>query len=473
MKNKIILKVILTIMVFGLGSPMVSAQGFAAIIEITEKLEQQLDELENNQKKDISAIRNQLSKAQSNANLDLAELNKSVSTFQTRLDQFEGNLTQLQDDQPELLFASVDSTFTVLDTRLNQFEGNLSQLQEFEGLVVNLRSLVGELTSTLAAPAQATPSSVTVPDEAEESAPSDLEITGFADFNYVVPSAEETSASYGFGQIEIDLATGIGDYIGVEAALAYDPDAETFGSGAFVVDVSLFGSEGDHYLTMTGIDHGGVLAGQFDVPFGIDLNVYPSIDRKLVSGPLVVEHTHDGWNDHGVQFYVEQSKFNLVAYSSNGFGYVYADTVDVEMKSALGGRLGFTPFDMLELGGSYATFTNEDDKSDMTLTGVDLQFSYGGFSLKSEYILHAMGLEADETVTNSGYYAQGMYEFGNFFVVGRQGLFSTDVDGVDDLTRTSIGGGWVIAEGAELRVEQQINSENDEKVTFIQLVVGF
>ena len=52
-------------------------------------------------------------------------------------------------------------------------------------------------------------------------------------------------------------------------------------------------------------------------------------------------------------------------------------------------------------------------------------------------------------------------------------MFSTDVEGVENLTRTSIGGGWVITEGAEVRIEQQLNSEDDEKITFIQLVVGF
>ena len=302
-----------------------------------------------------------------------------------------------------------------------------------------------------------------------------LTISGFADFRYSMPNSDEESSGYDVGQIEIDLATGIGKFTNVEAALAYDPDTEAFGSGAFIIDFHLFGSAGDHLRSVEGLNHSGVLIGQFDVPFGIDWQVYPSIDRKLVSGPLVVENTHDSWNDIGVQAYVEQPLYNFVAYSTNGFGYEYEDSngtpMKVEMKSALGGRFGFKPYDMLEIGGSYATFRNKDGKPDMTMTGVDFQFNYESLALKGEYISHVQGLET-KSVSHSGYYAQAAYDFGKFFLVGRQGLFSSDIDS-KNLTRTSVGAGWVFTEGAEIRIEQQLNSENDESLTFIQLVIGF
>ena len=43
MKNKTILKVIVTTVMLCIGCTAISAQGFAAIMEITEKLEKQLD----------------------------------------------------------------------------------------------------------------------------------------------------------------------------------------------------------------------------------------------------------------------------------------------------------------------------------------------------------------------------------------------------------------------------------------------
>jgi hypothetical protein len=66
-----------------------------------------------------------------------------------------------------------------------------------------------------------------------------------------------------------------------------------------------------------------------------------------------------------------------------------------------------------------------------------------------------------------------MYNFGSVYLVGRYGVFSVDEDGVEDIDRTSVGGGWTVFENCEIRLEHQINSESNEDLTFMQLVVGF
>ncbi len=53
----------------------------------------------------------------------------------------------------------------------------------------------------------------------------------------------------------------------------------------------------------------------------IDWNVYLSIDRNIVSGPIAVENIHDFWNDYGIQLYLESRLFNTVVYVTNSFGY--------------------------------------------------------------------------------------------------------------------------------------------------------
>jgi hypothetical protein len=305
-----------------------------------------------------------------------------------------------------------------------------------------------------------------------------IQITGFADFGYAAHQGEDQPDDYGFGQMEVDLATGIGKCIGVTAAIAYKTETETFGSREFVVDFSILGSKGNHFYEASGIDHAGIAAGQFDVPFGIDWQVYPSIDRKLVSAPLIVESTHNLWNDYGVQAYLETSQFNVVVFGTNGFGYQWVDEfsvpTEISVNMAVGGRVGFAPHEWVEIGGSYASFFNEDDENDMDMVGADLQFNYEDLSIKGEYIMQRTGLTYDEPWEDSGFYAQGMYDFGRVFLVGRYGTLFAFEEGADDWTRISAGAGWTILQGAELRLEYQNNSaEWVDDVTFLQLVVGF
>ncbi|MEE9555597.1 MAG: hypothetical protein V3W18_15020 [candidate division Zixibacteria bacterium] len=304
----------------------------------------------------------------------------------------------------------------------------------------------------------------------------DLDISGFGDVYLVSYQDAALGNDFIIGQMEVDLETNLAEKTVLGAAIAYDSELESFGLGAFTMDFHLWDQDGGHFRPVNGIDHSGLIAGLFDIPFGVDWNVYPSIDRKMVSAPLTVENTHDGWSDYGLQLYAENHRFNGVIYGVNGFSYEWTDElgepIDVEMKFAAGGRLGLKVYEHLEVGGSYGSFYSDNDKLDMDLTGVDFQFSQDNFAAKGEYISHRMAITETDGVTNTGYYIQGLYDLGRYFLVGRYDAFN--FDGVaEESTRMSIGAGWVLSEGSELRLEYQVNSEDKDDVSYLQIVAGF
>lgn len=215
-----------------------------------------------------------------------------------------------------------------------------------------------------------------------------LDITGFGDICY---NGEEDR--FAIGQAEVDLGVALDEGIDLEIAVALDKG--NFSTGSFTVDFHLFGSEGNHFRPVGGIDHSGIIAGQFDVPFGLDWLVYPAIDRKLVSGPVAVENIHDFGNDFGIQGYLKAGRLDAVLFAVNGFGYE-AEEADVEMNLALGGRAGIGILPQLEVGGSYAGFFDPDYALDMALIGADAQFGYRNFSAKGEFLVHRLGLAGDK-----------------------------------------------------------------------------
>ncbi|MFC1614719.1 hypothetical protein ACFL5K_05425, partial [Gemmatimonadota bacterium] len=411
-----------------------------SLIEKLEKLENRLNQVERTQKRDISKVEDQLSKVEPGP--ELAGVDSSISVLGSRMDRISEDLEVIRTstEQPE-------------------------ETEKVELLAMDLRNLVGELRSTIENSPREKPGISLELDPDSKLSP--IEITGFGDFSYAARQEAEEGDNLALGQAEIDLETIYDDKIVMTAAIAYDPGAETFGLGQFTVDFQLFGSEGDHFQSVKGIDHAGFIVGQFDVPFGLDYQVYPSIDRKMVTGPLAVANTHDFWNDYGFQAYAENRWFNAVAYGTNGFGYD-----EVEMNISTGGRLGIKPHELVEIGTSYAGFYNGDRQLDMALVGFDLQFNYQSFSFKGEYIEHKMSIAGGEPVTNTGFYGQGLYDFGRVFLFGRYGTFSPWEAEAEDNTRISGGGGFVVMEGVEFRLEHQSNS-GYEDATLLQVVVGF
>jgi hypothetical protein len=124
---------------------------------------------------------------------------------------------------------------------------------------------------------------------------STLQISGFGDLLATFQD-ENRGETFNIGQAEIDLESELIDKFSMVLAIAYDEDSFTI--GVFTVDYNIW--QADEFSPfILGIENITIGGGRFDVPFGIDYHVYPSIDRKLVSSPLVVEYTHNSWNDVG------------------------------------------------------------------------------------------------------------------------------------------------------------------------------
>ena len=228
-----------------------------------------------------------------------------------------------------------------------------------------------------------------------------LEISGFFDVVSNYDAAALNNSDFSLGQAEVDLEKSVADGVDAAIAIAYDNESAIFGLGAATVDLHLFGREGSHFWKSRGIEHSGIIAGQFDVPFGIDWEVYPSIDRKLISAPLVVENTHGGWNDFGFQFYLASGYFNFVGYAVNGFesmatiqtlnlstGLWEEEEIDTTPDDAYGGRFGLKPAPFAEFGTSFAVGLNKSRKQEMSIWGVDAEFDMGNALFKGEYIYH-------------------------------------------------------------------------------------
>ncbi|MBN2716211.1 MAG: hypothetical protein JXX14_10180 [Deltaproteobacteria bacterium] len=303
-----------------------------------------------------------------------------------------------------------------------------------------------------------------------------VEIFAFGDFMYVIQ--EDGPDDFAIGQLELDLTQDLITYVTITAAIAYDSEAESIGVGAFTVDGRLLGADESHLLQSKKIESLGVILGQFDVPFGIDYMEYASIDRRLVTGPIAVDATHDGWNDLGAQMYLIMPRFNAVLYGVNGFGYetveenVAGDELVFEHPTslAMGARLGVLPLEPLEIGGSLATFFNADAEIAQLLAGVDAALSVLDLTVKGEYIYQTQGLEADSDVSTHAMYGVALYDFQPVFVTARYSMVWPDM--MPNEKQLSLGFGVQIFENGEVRFEYSTNLETGGSTAFIQLAGG-
>jgi Sec-independent protein translocase protein TatA len=320
---------------------------------------------------------------------------------------------------------------------------------------------------------------------AEEEVPAGLEISGFFDVVNSYDRSDEDNSNFGLGQAEVDLANQVTNNVAVEVAIAYNSDDGLFELGAAIVDIHLFGNGGGNHVNSSFIDHSSIVVGQFDVPFGIDYFSYPSIERKFITAPRVVDMTHEGWNDFGAQFVMDSKYGNFVAYVVNGFeasaevldqvatlatGVDVFEEVNTTPSNAFGSRIGFKPFSKLEIGSSFAVGLNKSEKSEMTLWGADMYLDFGFLAFKGEYINHSLNRSVAKE-DNKGYYFQSIGFINQFFVSGRYGSFKPD--GAEWIGQFSFGGGYSLAENIELRVETLFNENSDLNQTMFQLVTGF
>ena len=447
----------------------VSAQDFGQLLEAVDKLEANLKALVE---KESAARQSQFANLQ--AQLDQApqasgndawkkQLLKEVAILRTQVETMPA---------PTQSGSGVsDQQLVDLMTEVDVLREEIKLLQE-TGAASSSEQLVssGEQDLILAFDGPA--------GSEEETGVEGLEISGFFDVVNTIQTSAEDKNQFNLGQAEIYLASPLGDRAEVEVAVAYNADDGLFELGAAVLGINMY--EGEQFVSS--ID---IAAGQFDVPFGIDLNYYPSIERKLVTGPMAVAMTHGGWNDLGFTFNLETTVGNLVVYGVNGFessaevldevaslalGEDVFEEIDTSPANAVGTRVGITPVADLEIGVSFANGWNLSGRPEMSLVGADLQYSVFNFDFRGEYVSHTVNLSIAKE-TNNGWYFQSLYNFSRAFLAARYGSFQPDEG--ESVGQFTFGAGYAVVEAVELRFETLVNSFSDENMNTLQIVASF
>jgi hypothetical protein len=297
-----------------------------------------------------------------------------------------------------------------------------------------------------------------------------LDISAFADIIFPVSPDSLSGSQVRVNQAEIDLEGVIAEDVTAAMALAYDPDAETFALAVLAVEVPLHETESWS---------AALTAGQFDVPFGIDYQVYASVDRRLVHGPLFVDFTHEGWNDMGANLNLAAGGFGADVFFINGSaaGRGVVNPAKIwdrqDIKRAEGARVHYGVLEGVEVGLSGAWFHDLADVTTMTLMGADFQAALGAFSCKGEFISNKVDRDTPFEATHEGFYLQGMYEYGQFFGVARYDKWNPGIEGAEAPERLSLGAGYVVREGLELRLEHDAGLKELDDVTWLQMVMNF
>ena len=145
--------------------------------------------------------------------------------------------------------------------------------------------------------------------------------------------------------------------------------------------------------------------------------------------------------------------------------------IDTSPAWAFGTRFGVAPIGVFEIGSSFAMGMNASDEDEMVLWGTDVQSSFFNFELKGEYIFHSYNRSLEQT-NDRGYYFQATYNIvDRAFVTSRYGSFKPD--GNDWIGQFSLGGGYSIFEGVQLRLETLIAENSEDNQNYLQLVAGF
>ncbi len=456
-----------------LGTSTAFGQDFSALMDAVDRIEtnlKQLVELEKQQRtKEIAELQATVKKIsgsqRSEVPVDLLKINAQLAELKLSIKEIRlaSNLEQA-DDQA---LVDIVSELAVLRAEISGLETKLDE---------NPPQLVSTDPASFAAAMKHNSTEVVE----SESAFGGIEWSGFFDVNGGIHTSAEDETEFGLGQAEIDLASDIAENIAVEAAIAYNAHEGLFELGAAIIGINVYATE-ETFLSSVDIS-----TGQFDVPFGVDYHVYPSLERNLVTAPSVVDLTHGGWNDYGVQFSMDATHGNFTFYLVNGFessfeiiddaqalslGVQVGEEIDTSPSNAIGGRLGVAPFEWIEVGTSFSTGWNADGKSEMSLLGADLQLAVNNFEFKGEYISHSVNRSLTEE-KNKGYYAHLTYNIlDRAFVTSRYGSFKAD--GAEWVGQASIGAGYSITEGLSLRLESIINETSDDNHTIFQMVAGF
>ncbi|MEJ2049893.1 MAG: hypothetical protein P8Y60_08660 [Calditrichota bacterium] len=305
-----------------------------------------------------------------------------------------------------------------------------------------------------------------------------LDVTGFFDVQYAKPSDQkDVFSGFQYGQFEIDLSAKASERLTMEGALALNPDEQKFEPGIGYLQLDLSPTSPSRRDRRGGafVKEFGFQFGQFDVPFGLDYQVIPSVDRSLVHVPLMNRRSIDSWNSIGMNMYARCDQWNFVGFIVNGITEDYT----------AGGRIGLKPDPGMEVGISYARGASLNGLQPTEIVGADLQGLMRQFSWKAEANFSRGILNGEASLDSMdaqwGYYFHGKYDFFAsskmpMFLVARYGrwmpLEGFQGQQLHTEQQITIGVGAKVAYQSQIRLEYLTNVRDPGELTF-QFVVGF
>jgi hypothetical protein len=311
---------------------------------------------------------------------------------------------------------------------------------------------------------------------------SQVNLTGFFDVIHTNNFSDDLNNGFNINQFEIDISAGYKGHFSLGTAIAYDQEQGSLNLSMAYLHYNIITGSPKHPRQEETIDHFGIIAGKFDIHFGLDYLSFASPDRPLVTQPLVIQKTIAGWNDIGVGVHLMRKYFAIDVWSVNGFFEGFN----------LGGNFRLKPFPFLQIGFSHATdFNNKGDEMDR-LEDIDILFNPGPVEIKTEYLWTSAIYEGDiDTLSleniREGFYFQALTRLDDivnmpFFVTLRYGycnprihedVVNTDCEAI---TRYSAGVGYDFAEYCSARFEihsDQYETKDPKTMIYFQIVVSY
>ncbi len=254
-----------------------------------------------------------------------------------------------------------------------------------------------------------------------------VHLAGYGDISY--SDAENSEAAFNAVRFNPIIHYQYKDFLLMETEL----ETKVLADGT--TDVGLEYATIDLFLN----DYIALLAGKFMSPLGqFRQNGHPSWINKLTSAPVGFGHDQAApISDIGVQLRGgfnlgnDTSYANYAVYTANGpvleiLGGEIAEintggrTSNDDGELVYGGRIGFLPIPMLEIGFSGATGEVAGDEEpnatrDYDVYGMDFNYKYNNIRLLSEYIKQKVGSAANSESPASAswdaFYVQASYRF--------------------------------------------------------------
>jgi hypothetical protein len=306
------------------------------------------------------------------------------------------------------------------------------------------------------------------------------ELTGFFDVIHTQDLIKNNFSKFQINQFELDISYAHQSHFSLGTAVSFNNETQNMELAIAYAHYNFFDDIGMHPRREEKMNHTGIVAGKFDINFGLDYLSFASPDRPVVSSPLVYEKTIGNWNDVGIEFHIVHGALQFHLWSVNGF----YEGID------FGGSIRYSIFPFLSIGASYMNDFEKIDKIKANLKGLDFLIGTEDIEIKSEYLL-AKGIFMEEKDTlgsknHGGYYIQALTQLNKlltvplFFTI-RYGKWNSEVDrdlnGINDYeTRITLGLGYHLHKNVSARFELLKNDVEGKKEFFestLQLVVTF